>query len=65
MKNGITDYLLVLTGLFIWFICASTSGFGSLKLGTSENTIQNLRERRPNVTQKLCSFEKSHSYKVV
>lgn len=32
----------LLTDLFCWFVWFSRSGFGSLKLGTSEYTMQNL-----------------------
>lgn len=32
----------LLTDLFCWFAWATRSGFGSLKLGTSEYTMQNL-----------------------
>lgn len=31
-----------LTALFCWLAWANSSGFGSLKLGTSEYTMQNL-----------------------
>lgn len=34
----------LLTDLFCWFDWASSSGFGSLKLGTSEYTMQNLEK---------------------
>lgn len=36
----------LLTDLFCWFPWVSSSGFGSLKLGTSEYTMQNLQRQR-------------------
>lgn len=49
----------LLTDLFCWFVWANSSAFGSLKLGTSEYTMQNLWRQNPsfNITvnhQKLC-----------
>lgn len=41
-QHQLASFLRVLTDLFCWFAWASSSGFGSLKLGTSEYTIQNL-----------------------
>lgn len=56
-KLGVGAWLL--TDLFCWFPWAGNSGFGSLKLGTSEYTMQNLWRQNPcfNITvslHKLC-----------
>lgn len=54
-KLGVGAWLL--TDLFCWFAWASNSEFGSLKLGTSEYTMQNLWRQHKTKTvslHKLC-----------